>query len=562
MTASLRPTGSELQRRLQWLMGGRLVVATILLGGTLLLSAGASLDPASFTPQFLQILIAGTYAASFVFALWLPRAAHLQTVAATQIGWDLLVTTGLVSVSGGAASGFTFLYGINILMAAIVLGSRGVGISAAVALLLYTSVGVSLANGWIPPPPDQLTTHYQMPTTELGSAVLANVVGLVLVGLLAGNLSLRLRRTGGQLRRAEKSAAHLAQLNEDIVRSISSGLVTADLNGRVRTINPAAAEMFRTSEKDLLGRALHDLLPVGPTAMSDDPSAAGAVSRAEARATRPDGTHFPIGYSRTPLVGSDGRVMGTLVTFQDLTEIRELRRAAEQAERLAVLGRLSAGLAHEIRNPLSSISGSVELVRDSSALNDEDRGLLNIVLSEVERLDDLVTTMMQVGRPRAPDRRIADLNALAADVVAMARRGPAAACGVEIALDAPAEPIEAAVDPDHIRQVLWNLVKNAIQASTRGERVQVGLSNDDGRPVIEVIDRGKGIAPTEQEKLFDMFYSGRPHGVGLGLALVKQIVDAHGGDVQVDSRTGEGTTFRVVLPATGAVAEATPEARA
>ncbi|MFW6050349.1 MAG: two-component system sensor histidine kinase NtrB [Myxococcota bacterium] len=528
-------------------MIGRLVVATILLGGILLLSFEDAAGGASFTPRFLQALIAATYGASLLFALWLLRARDLVAVARVQIGWDLIVTTGLMAVSGGAASGFTFLYGINILMAAIVLGGPAVTGTTVTALLLYTAVGISLANGWCPSPPDQLETHYRMPATELGTAVLGNLTGLILVGLLAGNLSSRLRKTGGELRRAERSAASLARLNDDIVRSIATGLVTTDLEGRVQTINPAAADMFGTPPESLLGLELDRLMPVG--AAPGDGGASAVVSRAETTATRPDGSTFLVGYTRTPLVEPDGQVIGTLVAFQDLTEVRELRRAAERSERLATLGRLAAGLAHEIRNPLSSISGSVELVRDGSGLQDEDRRLLDIVRAEVERLDDLVTTMLQVGRPTAPQRRAVRLTEVANEVVDMACRGPGAAAGVEIELEAPSEDVMVHADPDQIRQVLWNLLKNAIQASDPRTHVTVRLRHDDGAAEMEVSDRGRGIPAEELEKLFDMFYSGRPQGVGLGLALVKQIVDAHGGQVHVEPRDGGGTRFAVRLPA-------------
>lgn len=271
--------------------------------------------------------------------------------------------------------------------------------------------------------------------------------------------------------------------------------------------------------------------------------------RVEGEASRRDGTKFPVGFSVSPLISLDDTPVGSLLVFQDLTEIAQLRVAAERAERLAVLGRLSAGLAHEIRNPLGSISGSVELVRESTALSDEDRKLLTIVLAEVDRLNDLVTTMLQVGKPREPRRQQEDLRDVVTAVVEMAQRGAAATQGITMRAVLADRPVFAWVDGDQIRQVLWNLVKNALQASPRSSEVVVRAHQDSsGNGVLEVIDQGDGLTPMQMKKVYDMFHSERTHGAGIGLALVRQIVDAHGGDIEIKSEQKKGATFIVTLP--------------
>jgi signal transduction histidine kinase len=257
----------------------------------------------------------------------------------------------------------------------------------------------------------------------------------------------------------------------------------------------------------------------------------------------------PIGYSISRLTNIDGTAIGALVLFQDLSEIARLREVAARQERLAVLGRLSAGLAHEIRNPLGSISGSVQLVRESPDLDDEERKLLGIILDEVERLDDLVSTMLQVGRPREPQRSYEDLRQTVDTVVEMARRGPAAAKGVTIERHVPRDSVPAWVDRDQVRQVLWNLVKNALQASPTGTVVRVmTMRKPDGSAVLEVSDEGQGIDPGQRDKVYNMFYSERTHGAGIGLALVRQIVDAHAGTIEIQSEQHQGATFIVTFP--------------
>jgi two-component system sensor histidine kinase PilS (NtrC family) len=538
-------------RRLLMFMGTRLAVATLLLGGTLLLALDNSRGMDAFTPRFLMTLIAAMYTSSIVFSVWLIASHRRATVAMAQVVFDLSITTALVYISGGASSGFTFLYGVAVLMAAMVIGPTAARAAGVAAVLLFTAMILGLSLHVLPPPADQSLDAYRMPLTDLVYAALLNVLGLCLVTLLAAGLSARLLSAGGQLKRAEASAASLARLNEDIVRSLNSGLITTDLAGRIRTINPAAVEMLRAEAGVFMGEAIDRFLPIDVAGfVRRSAQRDAAVSRAEGRATRPDGSRFPVGYSLNGLTDNTGQLLGGLVMFQDLSEIVQLREAATRGERLAVLGRLSAGLAHEIRNPLSSISGSVELVRSGADLDEEDRRLLGIVLREVERLDDLVSTMLLVGKPREPLRHELDLRVIVDEVVEIARRGPAADAGVSIETELPEAPVTAWVDGDQFRQVLWNLVKNALQASPRGKVVRVcAHSTTADAAVIEVIDQGRGIDANQRERIYDMFHSERTHGAGIGLALVRQIIDAHQGSIDIVSEQHRGATFVVTFPA-------------
>jgi two-component system, NtrC family, sensor histidine kinase PilS len=560
----LPPAGPEIEQddrraatRLQLFMGTRLGVATLLLGGTLLIALEDQRGFDSFTPQFLVILIAIIYGGSLISSVWLLGSSHRDRVALAQVATDLLVTTGLVYVTGGPGSGFTFLYGVAVLMAAMVVGPISARFTGAAAIALYSTVSICLAAGLLPPPPDQSSDAYLLPLAELAYAGLLNLLGLLLVTVLAGNLSARLLTAGGALRLAEASAATLARLNDDIVRSLSSGLISTDLDGQIRTINPTGLEMLGV-DANAIGRTVSDWLEIDMKLLVGGRSESTVgVARAEGSLRRSDGTRLPIGYSISRLTSIDGTAIGALVLFQDLSEIARLREVAARQERLAVLGRLSAGLAHEIRNPLGSISGSVELVRESPDLDDEERKLLGIILDEVERLDDLVSTMLQVGRPREPQRTLEDFRLTVETVVEMARRGPAATKNVTIEARTPAEPVPAWVDRDQVRQVLWNLVKNALQASPPGTVVRVTTTcTPDGSAVLEVSDEGQGIDPSQRDKVYNMFYSERTHGAGIGLALVRQIVDAHAGTIEIQSEQHQGATFIVTFPSRGRAAAA------
>jgi len=530
------PRRPALRQRLQWQTVGRLVVATLLLGGTLLLAARDS-SYSSFTPSVLIALIVGTYGIAGLSALAAEGRRSPNVIAWGQIIWDVVLASGLVYVSGAAASVFTILYGVTVLNAALVLGPRESTRVAAICSLVYLVLGVSVSSGWIPQPPDQHPRQYTLALEELGFSILSNTVGLFVVAALAANLSTRLRRAGGRVAVAEAQTAALLQLQDDIVRSISAGLVTTDLDGCIRTLNPAASRMLQAESHALVGTALHDVLPVDEAPRE----------RGETFAERRDGTRFPVGFTATPLLDAEGARSGTLVVFQDLTEIQTLRQQAERAERLAALGRLASGLAHEIRNPLGAISGSVQMVRDTKELDPEDRHLLGIVLEEVERLNELVSTMLDVGgRHSLPRPHPEDLVTLVREVVEVAS-GDTTLGDVRIEVEAE-DDLVAEVDAGQIRQVVWNLLKNAIQASSAEGVVTIALRREGDEALVEVRDQGKGIPEEQRQRLFEMFYSGRDQGIGLGLALVKQIVDAHVGRVEVESELGEGAVFRVCLP--------------
>lgn len=225
----------------------------------------------------------------------------------------------------------------------------------------------------------------------------------------------------------------------------------------------------------------------------------------------------------------------------------QAEQRAEQAERMAALGRLAAGLAHEIRNPLGSIAGSIQLLRDNPELSEEDRQLCDIVRRETARLDDLVTDMMDLTRPRPPQISTFDVAELAREVVALAGASGRGAEDVSIVYDG-AEHALVRADAAQLRQLVWNLVRNAVQASGADDEVRVSVEIDDQRQVtLAVADEGQGIDAEAKERLFDAFFTTRSHGTGVGLAVVKRIADEHGFDIEVESDAGRGASFKVAL---------------
>jgi two-component system sensor histidine kinase PilS (NtrC family) len=321
---------------------------------------------------------------------------------------------------------------------------------------------------------------------------------------------------------------------------MTSGLLTLDPAGRVTFLNRAGEQMSGIPFSEARGRPASALFP---------PFEA-EIGRGEVEFTNRRGDVLLLGYSTFPLLADTGARIGTSVIFQDLTRLRSMEEAMQRSARLADLGRVAAGLAHELRNPLASMSGSLELLRSQAAAADEDRRLMDIVLREASRLEDLVSDFLRFARPPPLRRAGTDVAALLDETLKVFAHDPAAA-RVKVVRELHAA--RADCDADQIRQVAWNLLVNAAHAVRAahpdGGVLRVACSPEDGRVRIEVEDDGKGIAPEDLAKIFMPFYTTKERGSGLGLATVHRVVDAHGGSVAVTSAEGQGSRFTVHLPA-------------
>ena len=533
---------SEQRQRFLWLAAARVLVCTVIFGGTVAvyLAEGHSLDGP--TPRLLLAVIIAIYLLSLGYALQVRSApaTRMERLTAASIALDLLAWTMLAYATGGASSPLSTLFGLSTLTAALVLGGSATLWTAVCSLGLYGVLALALASGLIDPPADQraivsnpIEATYQMVVT---------VTAIVLVTAIGGTLADRLVLTGDALVRSEVSRASLARLYEDVVRSIPVAIVTFDAAGRVDGANPMATQLLGREGAQLLGEDVRSVLPFIDALGSVE----GATAAGDATLDTPSGA-IPVSYHSAPLTDHTAAVRGGLVVVDDRSREERLRVAVEQAERFAVLGRLAAGLAHEIRNPLGAISGCVELVRETAVLSPEERNLLVTAGRDVGRLNQLVTDMLQFARPRPPELMPTDLAALAREVVTMARTSDGPESNVELKVGGDASVVTMA-DGNQVRQVLWNLVRNAAQASRRGAAVEVEVWGAEADAEIAVLDRGPGVAPELRERLFDAFYSATARGTGLGLAMVKRIADAHGGRVEVRDREGGGSVFSVVIP--------------
>jgi len=340
----------------------------------------------------------------------------------------------------------------------------------------------------------------------------------------------------------------LASLHQNTIRSLSSGLVTTTLDGTITTMNDAAREILGFSGPPPLGQKLVDHIPAleGP---GTTVAAEGRVQRDEVDATRTDGSKRRLGISGTPLTDHSGEVIGRVIHFQDLTDLRRMEQAVARAEHLASIGRLAANIAHEIRNPLASISGAVEVLKRLPGADAETSSLIDIAVREADRVNTLIRSFLDYARPRADARQRLDLSGMVEEIAKIfdqERRTN------EVKLDVACTPgvlVEAAAG--QMQQVLWNLLRNAVDAMPEGGTIQLAVAHAEGEPAwaeLTVRDTGVGIAETDMNRIFEPFFSRKAGGTGLGLATTARIVDAHRGTIEVESQPGKGTTFTIKLP--------------
>jgi len=520
-TTSATRRGEALHRKLVWLTSLRVVIVTVLLGGTVAVAAQLGAVAASaFQPVYATI--AATYASSIAIGLLLRTRRGLVALAYGQLLLDVCIALAVVCATGVSESIFVFMFSLGVVNGAILLYRRGAIAAAALSAVAYVGAA-SLVGGPGPFP---------------AARVFAHTMAFAATAALASYLAELLRSTGERLAERETQIETITALHESIVQSLTSGLLTVDLDGRVTFLNAAGELMTGLSLARVRGAPADRWF-----------SGFVATPRGELDWERASGERIRLGYSTFPLHAARGRDIGRAVIFQDLTELRDMEAAVQRTQRLADLGGVAAGLAHELRNPLASMSGSIELLRATASLGEEDRRLMDIVLREASRLDELVTAFLGFARPAPLRRARVDLAALAAETLEVFANDPSAA---SIRVDPALAPAAVECDADQVRQVLWNLLQNAAQAVTgapgrRGGRIRVACGHDGGGAWLEVEDDGPGIAPGDLGKIFLPFFTTKDEGTGLGLATVHRIVDAHGGTVTVDSGAA-GARFRVRLP--------------
>jgi two-component system sensor histidine kinase PilS (NtrC family) len=555
----------SLRRKLLWLIGGRAAVVTLLLGSAILIQIKS---PGSWPIDPYFFLIGLTYALTVVYIGLLRPAEQHRWIVDVQLALDAIIVSALVHLNGGVSSYFSSLYTLPIIAASTIQSRRSGVMVGVLSSVMYAGLVVAQYTGM--PALPFMTEPALLPDRRVGTFIVGmNIFGFMAVAALSGYLAERLRRTGAALEHASNQLAGLQAFSEHVISSLTSGLATADMEGRVLSFNIAAetitgvpaarAVHAHASEVLQLPSAFNTLF--GPREQRD---AHPRLPRMEYLFTCADGRRIEMGISTAILMTPKGEV-GFVFTFQDVTEARRQEREARIQQRLAAVGEMAAGIAHEIRNPLASMSGSIQILRQELPLSEEQSQLMDIVLRESERLNETIRSFLAYARPQRNAAVKFDVRKVLSETAALLENSAELHQKHEIRLDVPSGPVICLADEAQVRQIVWNLATNGLRAMPGGGELTLSAVDDDpsdhpGFVTLAVSDEGIGIAPEELDGILQPFRGGFGRGTGLGLSIVHRIVSDYGGELQVTSQPGEGTTVKVRLPVGGQPQTTTPDA--
>ncbi len=542
----------SIKNRIYWLMGLRVVFVTLLLGLSLTFQVTKGERVETF-----YALIVFTYAITIPYVLVLRKITSphgLVQFAWVQIGVDFLLETVLIARTGGIESPFAVLYVITVTVASLIPRRRVGLLTASLCIILFGILtnlqlyGLVEAWGWLP--------RVRLSAAETLHAFGVYSLAFIVVGFLSGALADQLQRADRSLREKEQGLNRLRAFHENIVHSISSGVFTTDERGRITSFNPAAQEATGYACEHVQGHPWREVFNWHPGQQADECALNGSSNmRFEVECKRADGNRLILGMTLAPLQ-EQGTETGLVGVFKDLTQIRDLEEEMRRKEWLASLGEMSAGMAHEIRNPLGALAGAMQMLRKDLQVDETSRHLMDIAVREATRLDGIISEFLKYARPPALNLAEYDLNKVLADTLDLVQHEARIRTNIEIVTSLAGRLLSAQVDQDQMKQVFWNLATNAFDAMPTGgqltittgcRKIEVGGRKAD---VIEISfqDTGEGIQKKNLDKIFLPFFTTKKQGSGLGLAAVHRIVDLHGGWIRVDSQEHQGTRFVVCLP--------------
>jgi|WetSurSiteA1Bulk_404760.scaffolds.fasta_scaffold03817_1 two-component system, NtrC family, sensor histidine kinase PilS len=501
-----------------------------------------------FLPLFN--ILALTLTLLFLILWWNGRHRLFQLY--LQISADLILATILVAYTNGIESAFVSFYLLIIIYCSLTLGRNGGMVGSALSTILYAGIIAANHLGYI-------GSSYAGGNTPLATfRISAHVLGFWAVAYLGAYLHQRLQIVEWELKEKIDSLTQLQRLNEHIVSSIRSGLITTDLQGRIAVFNISAQELTGRNAQEMLGKPIQSL--IGETfwiriIYSDLLQSARPLRHEEWIAVPGEPKRY-LGFSVSPLLDQDQQLLGYVISFQDLTEIIRLEEEVRLKDRMAAIGRMASGIAHEIRNPLTSMRGSVEILRSRANLPAKDERLLDILIRESDRLNKFVEDFLNFARPKKYAKHSIDLVPVLRDSVTLLRNNPEIRDKHSVSLNIEAQSVRIMGSADQLNQVFWNLAQNAIRAMPNGGELRIDIhraSDEVGEIVFQ--DNGIGMSQEEKDQIFQPFQSGFKGGLGLGLSIIFQIMEDHRGRIAFESEKGKGTKVSLSFPLENQVPE-------
>jgi two-component system sensor histidine kinase PilS (NtrC family) len=560
---------SDLQQKkfksVKGLMLCRIIILTLLVAITLLFQV--SEKKYFFIPMTnaFYYFIGLFYGVTVFYALLLRKVRNLLRFTFTQIVIDHLFITGLIFFTGGKESFFPITYFFSIIGSSILFHRRGAFFSASLSTVLYGLLLLLQLHQWINP----LGQPALYEDSQIFYSFILYMAAFFIVAFLSSTISEELERKKRELIQKQVDYNQLETFNRNIIQSLDSGLLTVDLQGRINFLNPTAEKILDKSREDLEDVSLYDLFPkigeVIDSVMKKAPSLSSDYERYETLLTDQEEKKTHLGFSISPLTGPEGSLIGHTLIFQDITKFKEMEEQMKRFDKMAAIGSLAAGLAHEIRNPLASLSGSIQMLKSELPLDESQQHLMEIILRESERLNALITDFLLFAHPPQTNKIPVGLGRIIHETLEMLVHSPSFHEGIRVIRPDLREEIEAMVDPNQMKQVFWNLFINALQATSNGGEIRVQMEKGSkvfwrtGLPYsarqtgkdwvkIAITDSGNGIRTQEKEKIFEPFFTTKDGGTGLGLSIVHKIIENHMGLIKVESEFGRGSTFTIFLP--------------
>jgi two-component system sensor histidine kinase PilS (NtrC family) len=511
------------------------------------------------TAHFLIIVC--IYLLTFVYVLILKHSNQLEWLAYLQLILDTFSISAIVLATGGIDSIFSILYVLNIISAGIMLYRKGGLVVATACSLTYGALVFCHYFGVISPLGSRVPGLGAYKGSEVAFLFLVNATGFYLVSYLSSYLSEQARRSHVELKAKQIDIDKLEALNESIIQGVDSGLIALDGRHRIILFNPAAEDIFGVKRTEALGTQAETLFPFlsdhlqdGQSSTSPSPLKGGRFI--DLRYPRKDGYNSYLRFCITPFPLPGGDQRGQILAFQDLTELRQIEEEMKRVEGLALIGELAAAIAHEIRNPLASISGSIQLLKEGFSKEDLNRRLMDIVMREIDRLNHLVNEFLLFARPRKANFDRFELNQLIQDSIDLFQKSQHWNKRIQVHRRFPCS-LHIESDPEQIRQMLWNLFLNAVEAMPNGGSLYLSTELIEGLPTennvpakvkVSIRDTGQGFETKALENLFTPFFTTKPQGSGLGLAIVKRITEGLKGRVHGTNHLNGGAEVSVILP--------------
>lgn len=545
----------HLTSRLRWLMLSRVIIISILLALAVFVEIKGmeSLLAISASLLFKTILLAYLLSIFFLFLLRhvrsIPLNIYIQSIC------DIALITAMVYATGGTRSIYSTFYPLVIIYSVLFLGKRGGLFVASTAGILYGLLADLEFYGVIYPHFSASIPYYQMSAADVFTRIVTHFLSFYLVTFLASFVVEQERKTRILLVERQSAFDQLDLLHRSIIESVDNGILTVDLDGRIKSFNQAAARITGFAFRNIENRKFSETFPGGPSLEGKQ----GAVENIPLAKTQfemlfPTGSRkrLILGGSVSPLRDPQGVTIGSIVIFQDLTAINEMRESLEKSRQLAFIGEIAANLAHEIRNPLAAISGSIQMLKGNLMRDKTNARLIQIILRGKDHLEGFLKDFLLLARPAHGPREELDVRETIGDIVESLRCVADWHELLDVVVVLTDDPLYIRANKTEVRQVVWNLMLNAVQAMPEG-----GVLKVEARPVrvgkidgaeISIGDTGCGIEEHDVSKIFDPFYTTRDAGTGLGLAVVNRILEAYGGKIHMKSKPGEGSVFTIWLP--------------